>query len=247
LVADNVLSTLGRNIFEFEHFRPDFYELSQHPYMKNYNCSDYKEDSVEHLLSSSFSKRRFRRSTDNINVTEKTIDAEDKTIEVQKIQEVSLGLEIKFKIPLFQVYESTFVNFNVPINFKVPLYEMTHISARDWNNEMQPALDDLEGIVSMLGLDGRSCVLRAVCEISESPFMRPEGIVGEMLEVFVNYLTMETPETNELNGGEVILSRRRRDYHEATVKGRDVGGCEDHYSTCPISLFNIKTAAGQLF
>merc|ERR1711962_186072 len=241
-VADNLLSTLGRDVFEFDHFRPDFHELLQHPYMKNFHS---EEDSLHHLLSNSFIKTRSRRSTVvDLNITaDSDILAEDKNIILQNLKMMpAIDLEIKFKIPMFQVYESTFVNFNIPMNFGIPLYTTTHIAARDWNNQIQPALDDLEGIVSMLGIDGRSCVLRAVCETAESPAMRPEGTVGAMLEVFVNYLTMESPESNEIDGEEEILSRRRRDYTEASLKGREIGGCSEHYPTCPMSLFNIRTS-----
>ncbi|CAL4091634.1 unnamed protein product, partial [Meganyctiphanes norvegica] len=253
LVEDNVLSTLGKNVFEFDHYRPDFQELSRHPYMRSYNFMDNDQESIEHLLSNSFSKSRSRRSTfaeNRVRRNASFVSADDKdlTLDLPSLlaNMPNLDLEVKFKIPLLQIYESTFINFNIPMNFNIPLFQMSHITARNWNDEIQPALDDLEGLVSMLGLDGRSCVLRAVCEIAETPMIRPEGIVGEMLEIFVNYLTRETPESNEIDGDEAILSRSRRDYTEASLNGRDIGGCVDHYPTCPISLFNIRAATESL-
>ncbi|XP_042882640.1 uncharacterized protein LOC122259779 [Penaeus japonicus] len=146
-------------------------------------------------------------------------------------------LEIRFKVPLFEVLEHTFFMFELPINFNFDLISTQPVQSRDspgWKGGLPDALSQLEDVVSMLGVDGRACVMRTFCELAAgTPLLRPEGLAGEMVQLFVNHLAKSQfhEEANEIDGG-------ANGYLRASVKGRKDGRCWEAYPECPLSLLN---------
>ncbi|XP_045591796.1 uncharacterized protein [Procambarus clarkii] len=79
--------------------------------------------------------------------------------------------------------------------------------------------------LSRFGVDGKSCLLRAVCEVAESP-LRDDGLLGEILNII---LTASYGST----------SSELYDYVNAEYYGRAYGDCWSAYPQCPMSLFKL--------
>eukprot|EP00094_Tigriopus_californicus_P001382 TCALIF_01338-PA protein Name:"Protein of unknown function" AED:0.23 eAED:0.28 QI:8/0/0/0.8/0.25/0.4/5/0/215 len=77
------------------------------------------------------------------------------------------------------------------------------------------------------GMDGNPCLLRAICEMHESPLMG-YGLFGEMLELI-------------LTASKSPYSRRLSDYIEAERQGKEDGECWRYFKDCPKSLFSTTS------
>jgi len=111
---------------------------------------------------------------------------------------------------------------------------------RDVDNLMEPSVEPhaihggeramlyevVEEFLFKFGMDGKACLLRAICEMHESPLMG-YGLLGEMLELFL---------TASLSP----YSKRLSDYVAAEISGKDDGECWRYYKECPKSLFGIN-------
>jgi hypothetical protein len=67
------------------------------------------------------------------------------------------------------------------------------------------------------GKNGRECLLRAICEVAETP-VNHNGLVGELLQIFF------TPGEHE---------KLHEDYHHARKAGFNGVSCEKLYADCP--------------
>lgn len=109
---------------------------------------------------------------------------------------VTIDLEVRYKFPLFPVYESDFIQFEVPLSRELELPQLlllgkSKTERRIWDETVGTMLSDLEALVSMLGVDGSGCVRKALCEVAAMPSIVPEGLVGEMLQIFVKHLAQD--------------------------------------------------------
>lgn len=84
----------------------------------------------------------------------------------------------------------------------------------------------VEEFLFKFGMDGKACLLRAICEMHESP-LAGYGLFGEMLELFL---------TASLSP----YAKRLTDYVAAEAAGKDDGECWRYYKDCPKSLFGIN-------
>ncbi|XP_045138086.1 uncharacterized protein LOC123520158 [Portunus trituberculatus] len=82
----------------------------------------------------------------------------------------------------------------------------------------------VEDSLHNLGLDGQACLLRAICEMFQTPLVN-HGFVGEMLELF--FSVSRAPHAE----------KRLGDYLKAERAGRSTGDCSAYHLTCPQSLF----------
>ncbi|XP_043210271.1 uncharacterized protein LOC122375128 [Amphibalanus amphitrite] len=85
----------------------------------------------------------------------------------------------------------------------------------------------LEAAMKELGVDGKACLLRTICELQESP-VAEWTFAGELITHFL------TPK----EGNYDFLS----DYQQARQLGAEAGGrqrCRAAYSECPLSVFNF--------
>lgn len=72
-------------------------------------------------------------------------------------------------------------------------------------------------MISREGKNGRECLLRAICEVAETP-VNHNGLVGELLQLFF------TPGKHE---------RVSQDYRDARKVGLNRVDCEKMYPDCP--------------
>ncbi|XP_071523832.1 uncharacterized protein [Panulirus ornatus] len=79
----------------------------------------------------------------------------------------------------------------------------------------------LEASLKTVGLDGRACLLKLVCE-AQKPKLLKLNLLGHLLAALL------TPRD------ETLLA----EYAEAAALGRQ-DSCAPHYPSCPISIFNI--------
>jgi len=89
----------------------------------------------------------------------------------------------------------------------------------------------LEDTLYNFGLNGRDCLLRAICEIHESP-LHGHGLLGELLQFI--FTVSNSPDL----GGESSA------YIQAESVGRDRGDCTIYHAKCPRSLFNYDDKHG---
>ncbi|XP_066974508.1 uncharacterized protein [Macrobrachium rosenbergii] len=82
----------------------------------------------------------------------------------------------------------------------------------------------VERSLNSVGIDGKACLLRAICEMFVAP-LDHHGLVGEMLEVFFS------PSRRHVN------EERLAEYTEAELQGKNSRQCEKYYEACPYSFF----------
>ncbi|GAB0091547.1 uncharacterized protein DMENIID0001_064020 [Sergentomyia squamirostris] len=76
----------------------------------------------------------------------------------------------------------------------------------------------LEGIKNWMGKNGRQCLLRTICEVSQSPLTDSSGIFGELIDsIFI-------PGTSRVDDH----------YHDAQSAGESGVDCRKMYRHCPI-------------
>ncbi|XP_015120604.1 uncharacterized protein LOC107043572 [Diachasma alloeum] len=80
-----------------------------------------------------------------------------------------------------------------------------------------------EDMLSTMGLDGKACLLRAICEVQGHP-LNNFGLIGEMLRLF--FTASKSPFANLL-----------KEYVEAENRGKQHGECWPYFKNCPKSLF----------
>ncbi|XP_065562338.1 uncharacterized protein LOC136028426 isoform X2 [Artemia franciscana] len=86
----------------------------------------------------------------------------------------------------------------------------------------------LESVLSTMGVDGRACLLRTICELQSNPIMN-SGLIGEILMLVL------TPKQGE--------NEFLHDYLEAEKVGRmrnaTAKGCGRQFRSCPFSVFEV--------
>ncbi|KAF0304879.1 hypothetical protein FJT64_023386 [Amphibalanus amphitrite] len=83
----------------------------------------------------------------------------------------------------------------------------------------------VSGIFSRLGLEGKSCLLKTICEITGSPLLH-DGLIGELLN-------MALIPSHTVDGAPDELD----EYREAERLGASGRSCQAAFSQCPVSLF----------
>ncbi|XP_050713139.1 uncharacterized protein LOC126996582 [Eriocheir sinensis] len=130
--------------------------------------------------------------------------------------------EFFFIVPI-QAPTGVSIPFTIDVPYEFTLPNVTKIGAMARDDRL-----DLYGVVERLferfGLDGRECLLRAVCERASSS-LEGAGMLGEVL-------------TTILTASLSTSSEGMYEYVLAEHNGRTDGECWTHYPRCPISLFN---------
>ncbi|KAL1373764.1 hypothetical protein pipiens_018467 [Culex pipiens pipiens] len=86
----------------------------------------------------------------------------------------------------------------------------------------------VEDFIANFGVDGRACMLRAICEVHSKP-MEKFGLVGEILKLF--FTASLSPYSEHLD-----------EYVSAEQIGKGTAGpgeCFPYYKDCPKSLFRV--------
>ncbi|XP_055678114.1 uncharacterized protein LOC129786887 [Lutzomyia longipalpis] len=90
----------------------------------------------------------------------------------------------------------------------------------------------LEAIVAKSGFDGRSCILRSICEAALRPFSGKSGILAELLNIVLSPST-----TNDK-----ISEHSDNEYFHAEKQGKLGAPCGEIFKNCPVSILDIFTA-----
>ncbi len=96
------------------------------------------------------------------------------------------------------------------------------------------------------GLDGPSCLKRAICELAESPLAN-HGLFGKAIQILASPILEEE---NSLDNQLLEELACHPDFHfmgqpvedeysRAYRKGRDAGGCSHYNSACRISILKL--------
>ncbi|XP_017755242.1 PREDICTED: LOW QUALITY PROTEIN: uncharacterized protein LOC108547303 [Eufriesea mexicana] len=83
-----------------------------------------------------------------------------------------------------------------------------------------------EDMLANFGLNGKACLLRAICEVQGHPLSN-FGLIGEMLKLF--FTASKSPFSNLL-----------KEYVEAENRGKFHGECWPYFKDCPKSLFRAS-------
>merc|ERR1719342_219376 len=83
----------------------------------------------------------------------------------------------------------------------------------------------LEDALGNVGLPGKPCLLRAICEMFETPLMN-HGFVGDVMELFFSVSKASQAD------------KRLAEYLEAETLGKHHKSCSKYYSGCEHSLFS---------
>jgi len=116
------------------------------------------------------------------------------------------------------------VTFSLPITiFLDTIFADLEATGRSIEDDQLNIFNSIESSLSGIGVDGRSCLLRLICELQNNPIGQ-FTIIGELLSVLF------TPKRG--------LNDFLHDYLEAEVAGRDGRDCANLYHTCPFSIMN---------
>lgn len=85
------------------------------------------------------------------------------------------------------------------------------------------------GLLSHKGFEGKSCLLRSICEAVQVEFGHHSGIIGELLHVILS------PSTSE----DAIERHSDNEYHFAEKVGRRGDECELLFRDCPVSILDL--------
>ncbi|XP_050071113.1 uncharacterized protein LOC126559053 [Anopheles maculipalpis] len=146
------------------------------------------------------------------------------------VAKVVLGLivPIRFHHPLPRVIVNTYnlqANYRIPSTIIYPYPESVFQNRAVDTAVRWPEIDQsrrqlftlLEQGMSRWGRDGRACLLRAVCEVAETP-LKHNGLIGEIIDVIF------TPTPSDLLDPDYLLAQSNGQ------QGRD---CSELYSACP--------------
>ncbi|XP_075156675.1 uncharacterized protein LOC142229963 [Haematobia irritans] len=86
----------------------------------------------------------------------------------------------------------------------------------------------MEGLAERMGLNGRVCVLKSICEASQDPFHYANGLWGELMYILL------TPSSSV----DKLSEHSDNDYYQAEYLGRSGGNCESVFGKCPRSLLS---------
>ncbi|KAK4304239.1 hypothetical protein Pmani_023808 [Petrolisthes manimaculis] len=120
-----------------------------------------------------------------------------RTIFLHNTRTASINLEMKYNFPLFPLVD-TAVTLEVAFILVFSLHEVVDQkgnfnfgkkATKKWREKMVDMATDLEGLLSMFGIEGGGCIRRSLCELATMPPLHPEGLVGEMIDVLLRHVS----------------------------------------------------------
>ncbi|KAL9906558.1 uncharacterized protein ACN427_005134 isoform 1-T1 [Glossina fuscipes fuscipes] len=94
----------------------------------------------------------------------------------------------------------------------------------------------LEILTQRLGLGGRDCVMKSICEVAEAPFHYYNGLFAELFYILL------TPSSST----DKISTYKDNEYFQAEYLGRSGANCHLAFSSCPKSLLACITKVQKL-
>ncbi|XP_069989979.1 uncharacterized protein [Penaeus vannamei] len=101
---------------------------------------------------------------------------------------------------------------------------------RQARQERSSIYTNMQAAFEKAGVDGRHCLLRVICDVAEAPF--DQGLMGELLNTLLTASLAGRPDDGEHD-------RDYDHYIEAELHGKLNGKCEERYSKCKISPFDL--------
>ncbi|KAF2361221.1 Protein of unknown function DM4/12 [Trinorchestia longiramus] len=127
-------------------------------------------------------------------------------------------------VPVFNMGDIAGV-LDVELPFTIKLPNETDINGLGRSSDRLGIYSLLEESIERLGVSGRACLLRAVCEVAETP-LREDGLLGEVLNIVLSASAgLHSPEMEE--------------YTKAEYRGLHYGNCWSAYPDCPVSIFRV--------
>ncbi|XP_042237483.1 uncharacterized protein LOC121876454 isoform X1 [Homarus americanus] len=143
----------------------------------------------------------------------------------------TLTFNNKIKIPLFSKFDSNikgvFKGFIRAI-YTLPS-EIVSVGRSQIDQDRVVTYNSLESVFTNFGINGRECLLKAICKTAEDP-ADDFGLVGQLLGLVLS-------PTHGLNTSKDEL----HDHCIAESYGRDIGHCDLAYSSCPFNLGQLLT------
>ncbi|XP_050070871.1 uncharacterized protein LOC126558841 [Anopheles maculipalpis] len=93
----------------------------------------------------------------------------------------------------------------------------------------------LEQLFEQKGLDGRSCVLRAICESSEASFTHTSGLIGELLHIA---FTPSSTDEVHVEPHHTLYGQAERVPRLMSATKSDKSVCADMFAECKLSLLD---------
>ncbi|KAI8117336.1 hypothetical protein FF38_09279 [Lucilia cuprina] len=88
-----------------------------------------------------------------------------------------------------------------------------------------------EGLAERMGLSGRDCILKSICEAAETSFHYYNGLVAELLHILL------TPSSS----ADQLSTHSDNEYYHAEHLGRSGANCQRVFKSCPRSLLEHFT------
>nr|XP_053655222.1 uncharacterized protein LOC128704186 [Cherax quadricarinatus] len=137
----------------------------------------------------------------------------------------------KLKIPLFSQFSSNFSGVFKGFIRGIYLLPNDIVSAGRSNidEDRLQTYNSIESLFSNFGINGRDCLLKAICKMAEDP-TDDYGLVGQLLGLLLSP-----------GHGLSTAGKELRDHCQAENYGRSVGNCDLAYSSCPFNLAELLT------
>jgi len=140
-----------------------------------------------------------------------------------------LTFDVGISIPISALSAtSTTFDIAVPFTYNLPNSTANLVySGRKMEDEHSAVFEMAEDLLNKFGLDGKSCVLRLICELAESKGLPYNGLLGRAIETLflIDYGLSNTD--------------RLYEYISARMYGEHTGDCLTAYPHCPFSAFQL--------
>ncbi|XP_074111296.1 uncharacterized protein LOC141535328 [Cotesia typhae] len=95
-----------------------------------------------------------------------------------------------------------------------------------------------EKLSELYGLGGKICLLKAICQVTHTPFDHNHGLLGQLIQTFL------TPSST----AESYENHEDQEYHSAEKLGRHVGEfCHALYPECTRTVLDVFSTTTELF
>ncbi|CAL4059071.1 unnamed protein product [Meganyctiphanes norvegica] len=154
-------------VFSELHHPYTMQSVLSHPYLQKHNHS-----ALVNRLEPLYHNTTLTRVT-------RSLSRKTRAFDLETLMEAALGLEVKWYAPLAHFDEHGEFAAGFIAENEWDIFTMTEETARSWKGQFNPLVRNIEKMITLMGVDGRSCVLRAICELSAKPWMQPGGLTGK--------------------------------------------------------------------